>query len=294
MTRTPEANLAGQLRSRSADRALDLPSFLARCSAGIPAKRLSVGLVLLFLALVSVLLYPAPYAPLMVPATIFVVAIVVTFVRMPIWALYAALFVVLLPVGILPAQLHSFLNRALTMVVLVVWLFAGRREGLSRIWSSTSLFMMGFLLWATVTLFWAKHTDSATLGLQVYAIRLVLFLILVPALIKTPRDLNGLMLTVALCGWTLVAVSTGFVLAEGYAPGTRLKVLGVNQNDLALTALLALPGILWQARRIPRPSLASRLEMRFYPSYRQGCPTWLRALVRLMPILRQSRTIRQT
>src|SRR5690606_2943889 len=44
--------------------------------------------------------------------------------RRPLWAAYAALLLVLLPTGLIPPDLHSTLNRVVTVAAAVVWLFS--------------------------------------------------------------------------------------------------------------------------------------------------------------------------
>ena len=83
--------------------------------------------------------------------------------------------------------------------------------------------------------------------LQAYSLRLMLFLFLIPNEITTRHTLNGLMTVLALAGWVLVIVSLGTVAIEGYALGTRLSVLDMNENSLGVLALLTMVGVLWQA-----------------------------------------------
>jgi len=52
---------------------------------------------------------------------------------------------------------------------------------------------------------------------------------------------NGLLATLALIGWLLVLAGVGTILVEGYMPGTRLNVLGVNENAFGIQLLLAMP-----------------------------------------------------
>jgi hypothetical protein len=108
-------------------------------------------------------------------------------------------------------------------------------------------FMLGFLVWGTITLIWAEDLSRGVTLLQTYALRLILFLFLIPNVIKTRHDLNGLMNTLALAGWVLVLVSMVTILNEGYIAGTRLSVLGVNENSLGILAMLTMLGVLWQA-----------------------------------------------
>jgi O-antigen ligase len=98
-----------------------------------------------------------------------------------------------------------------------------------------------------VTLLWAEDLNRAVIILQTYALRFILFLFLIPNEIRTRHNLNGLMNTLALAGWVLMAASAVTVLLEGYTPGTRLKVFGMNENGMGILALVTMIGVLWQA-----------------------------------------------
>lgn len=187
--------------------------------------------------------------PLLVNGAIAAALVLIAWFRKPIWALYAALFVVLLPIGLIPPEIHSLLSRSITVIAFVAWLFAVVNRKHQVIWAITALLMLGFLFWGTVTLFWAKNLDSGTTILQAYALRLVLFLLLIPNQIRTKENLDGLMNTLAVSGWLLILVSFGIILFEGYETGSRFKVFGENENTLGILALVTMPGVLWQAMR---------------------------------------------
>jgi putative inorganic carbon (hco3(-)) transporter len=217
--------------------------------------RIAVIVLALIVSLVAGLsgsVYPLPYSPLIVGGAIAAAAGAIAFFRNPVWALYAALFLVLLPIGLIPPTIHSYLNRAMTVAALAFWLFDILVRHRRVQWTAAATFMLGFLAWSTVTLLWAESPTVGTTALQTYVLRLALFLFLVPNTIRTRDSLNGLMNTLALVGWVLVLVTLGTVVMEGYAPGTRLKVLGMNENSLGILALLALLGVLWQAMQ-PSP-----------------------------------------
>jgi O-antigen ligase len=197
----------------------------------------------------SGLVYPSPYSPLILGGAAAAAAVLVAWFRKPVWALYAALFVVLLPIGLIPPQIHSDLNRSLTVIALAVWLFdvIARRRRIA--WTSSALVMLGFLVWSLVTLFGAANMIVGTNALQVYTLRWILFMFLVANEIRTREDLDGLMNTLALAGWVLVLVSAWTIWSGGYTVGTRLQVAEENSNGLGVTALVTLPGVLWLAMR---------------------------------------------
>jgi putative inorganic carbon (HCO3(-)) transporter len=227
-----------------------------------------VGLIMLaviaaFAAGTSGLVYPSMYSPLIIGAfTAAVVTLVAWFLK-PVWALYAALFVVLLPIGLIPPQVHSILNRSMTVIALGVWLFDVITRRRRVVWTSSASLMLGFVTWGTVTLFWTAGLSVGMTALQAYALRLILYLILIANEIRTEEDLDGLMNTLALNGWVLVLVGAGVVLLEGYKPGTRLQVLDMNENAFGISALVTMPGVLWQAMRTSGQQKAVRMLLSF-------------------------------
>jgi O-antigen ligase len=192
------------------------------------------------------LVYPTPYSPLLVGALIAGAAITAVLFWKPVWASYAAVFVVLLPIGLIPPEIHSLLNRTAAMVALGTWVFdvIVRRQRVT--WTISSLLMLAFLGWSGLTLAWTGSVGESLTILQAYALRFILFLLLLPNLIRTEARLDGLMNTLALNGWILAIVSVVTVLTAGYSPGSRLQVLLVNANSLGILVLLTMQGVLWQ------------------------------------------------
>jgi O-antigen ligase len=121
--------------------------------------------------------------------------------------------------------------------------------------------MLSFLTWASVTLLWADDPSAGMTILQMYVLRLIVFLILIPNLIRTKEHLGGLMNTLALNGWVLIVVSARTLLLEGYTPGTRFQVLGVNENAAGILALVTMSGVLWQAMQPVQQHKALRTLM---------------------------------
>jgi O-antigen ligase len=83
-------------------------------------------------------------------------------------------------------------------------------------------------------------------SLQVYGLRFLLFLFLIPNEIRKKQDLNSLMKTLALSGWLLMLSFVGTLLLHGYSAGSRLTIFGGNLNDSGILALIAMIGVLWQ------------------------------------------------
>ena len=201
--------------------------------------------VVILTAGLSGLLYPSTYAPLILLGMVVSVAIFSLYLWKPEFALYSALLVVLLPGGFIPQNIQSPLNRLLTLVALGVWcidiIFRGRRV----VMTTSTVLMIGFVWWSIVTLFWAEHLNSALTTIQVYTLRLLLFLILIPNEINTKQKLDGLFKTIALVGWILVISSSVTLLQQGYRPGTRFALLDANENAIGTVALVASLGVLW-------------------------------------------------
>jgi putative inorganic carbon (hco3(-)) transporter len=206
-----------------------------------------MAVLLIIIAAASGLVYPSPYAPLIVGGVVAAAAFLVVLFREPVWALYAAIFVVLLPSGLLPLQLNSILNRSFAVVALFTWLFNVIVQRQRVTWTWTTILMFAFILWSSVTLFWAGDTGIAMTSLQVYTLRLVLFLFLLLNEIKTTRNLDGLMKVLAISGWVIALVGVGTFLFLGYTPGTRFQVLSENANGLGILLLVTMPAVLWQA-----------------------------------------------
>jgi putative inorganic carbon (hco3(-)) transporter len=206
-----------------------------------------LAIIVSLVAGLSGFVYPLPYSSLIVGGAFTATVLLITWVRKPVWALYAAVFLVLLPIGLIPPTIHSYLNRSMTVVALALLLFdmLVRRRRVQ--WTATATFMLGFATWSTVTLLWAGNQSIGMTMVQTYILRLILFLFLIPNAITTRHRVNGLMNTLALNGWVLMAAGAGTVLLEGYTSGTRLKVLGMNENEMGILALVTMIGVLWPA-----------------------------------------------
>ena len=202
------------------------------------------------------LVYDSPYSPLLIAGIVLGILFALVWVRMPVWALYTALLIVLLPIGLLPASVQSNLNRVLTVIALVVWgvnVIVRRRR---IIWTSAGLYMLGFIIWCLLTLLWAKNLEASKYELGGYALRFVLFLLLFANEINTRGTLDALMKTLAIAGWVFVIAGMGTLLIQGYEVGTRLQILEENENTLGGLTPLVMVGVIWLAVRTPNPRRA--------------------------------------
>ncbi len=205
------------------------------------------------------LVYVSPFSPLIVGGAAVALAICAAWLRKPVWALYAAIFVVFLPEGLVPSQIQSMLNRGVLLIALGVWLLDVITRQRRIVWTSTTLLMLGFLVWGMVTLLWIPNLDVGTETLTQYALRLILYLFLIVNEIQTEETLDGLMRTLAVNGWIVVLAGVGTVLLGGYQLGTRLTVLRMNDNGLGMSMLVTLPGVLWLVMRAPERQKTLRM-----------------------------------
>ena len=219
-----------------------------RVGLGVLALIASVG------AGAAYLVSPSPLSPLIVAGAIIALGLGAAWLRNPVVALYAALFVVLIPEGLIPDRIHSIATRATLLIALGSWLVDAISRRRKILWTHTALVMLGFLLWSTVTLFWAPSLDLGIERVVQYVLRLILFLLLVVNEINTEEALGGLMRTLALGGWVLVLAGVATVLFTGYERGTQFAVLGMNENQYGVSILVTMPGVLWIARRATEPN----------------------------------------
>lgn len=214
-----------------------------------PSETQQAGLILLALIAVAAGVLTLGGGSIDLPLKILAIVggtiVVLLWLQKPVWAAYAALLLVLLPTGLIGPNLHSLLNRIITVAAAVVWLFdVLARDGRAR-WTPTAVLMTGFVGWSAVTLLWADNLSAGTTILQAYVLRLGLFLLIIPSQIRTRADVDSLMGVLALSGWILMATSAVTVLNQGYLPGSRFTVFETNENELGMLAMVALTGVLW-------------------------------------------------
>jgi putative inorganic carbon (HCO3(-)) transporter len=214
----------------------------------------TAGLVLLTIVIslaagVSVLTFQSPLSPLIMAGTILAAVLAVVFLLNPVQALCAAIVVALLPRQILllfPIPVIRDYSIVLGLLFACVsWLLSVAIRRRKIVWTSTNLVMLVFLAWSIITLFWATDLVPVRRQLMAYIVGFAPLLLLVNE-IDSPQTLNRLMATLALSGWVLVLAGVGTILTEGYTPGTRLKALGMNENEMGILALVTMIGVLWQ------------------------------------------------
>ena len=179
----------------------------------------------------------AGYSPMIVGGIVIAAFVGALLLQKPTWALYAAIFVILLPsargessLAYTLDKLQSVLNRSVTLIALISWLLSVITRRRRIVWTRTALLMLGFLSWAVITLSWAPDLGRGVDQLGQYAFRWLLFLLLIANIVDTKETLDGLMRILAASGWFLILSGVGAVLFQGYEPGIRLQVLGMNVN----------------------------------------------------------------
>jgi len=207
---------------------------------------IALGVTASLIAGASPLVYDSPLSSLIVGGAVVATALGIAWLRKPVWALYTAILVVFLPTGLFPNNIQSLLNRLTLVLALGIWLLDTITQRRRVVWTSSTLLMLGFLVWGTITLLWASNPSRGAEQLAQYASRLILFLLLVVNEINTQEALDGLMNTLALSGWIWVAAGVGTVVVQGYQRGTRLQVLETNVNAFGVSLLVTMPGVLWQ------------------------------------------------
>ena len=195
-----------------------------------------------------ILVFPDSLAPLIVLAAAGAVAFLAACFLKPVLALYAALFFALIPSGMIqPETLHSWLNRGLTILALATWIFGILAYGYKIHIHPVAMLGAGFLLWSIISVLWSAYIPDAIQQLQVYILRIVVFLILIPNEIRTRQRLNGFINVIALVGLALFLVSVSILATQGYTPGVRFTIFKVNENMVGVSAMITLIGVLWLA-----------------------------------------------
>jgi putative inorganic carbon (HCO3(-)) transporter len=239
-----------------------LKSFLRRPSAW------RVGLILLgimasLVAGAFTLVWGSPLAPLVVGGAVVATAIGIVSLQNPVCPLYILIFLDFLPVGLIPSNLHAILGDSVLLLALFSWLIDVGFRRRRIVWASTSLLMVCFLTWCLFTLSWAPNLIPGRRVLVQSTLNLVLCLILIVNEIDSLQTLDGLMNTLALNGWVLVLAGIGTLLRQGYAFGTQLVVLEMNENEFGISLIMTMPGVLWRAMRSSERQRALRMSQSF-------------------------------
>jgi hypothetical protein len=86
---------------------------------------------------------------------------------------------------LIPQDIYDYVYKLLAIVGTVIWLIDILRRRGKIIFPPPSLFIFLFMLWSLITLFWTTNVSIGITFLQIYLARFVIFLLLVPNLIRT-------------------------------------------------------------------------------------------------------------
>lgn len=204
------------------------------------------------------LIIPSTFAPLLVAGGIVAILLLILWFKKPIIAFYTAIWLVLLPLGLIPAKIQSPLNRFTAVAAVITWslMVIGLRQ---RILLTPAVISMSiFLLWGLVTIGWSADASVTVYNLQIYALRWILFLVLGANLLNEYNHQRSFMRVIALNAWILIGVFLYTLITSGYNPGTRLKIAGMNENETAILAIILMPAILWENLSQPRKGFFSK------------------------------------
>lgn len=190
-------------------------------------------------------------APLIVLAGVGLLVVFLFGFTNPAIFIYIALILVLLPTSLIPTTLNSQLNRLATVMALFFWLINAFDKKRSLVITATTGVMLVFLVWSAISLSWADNFSEGLTTLQVYAFRFLLFLVVLPNVIRTRKDLDGLQIAIVMSGLVLAVVSLISVF-RGYVPGTRLQVLDENSNAIGTYLLISGIAAIWWAQESPK------------------------------------------
>lgn len=176
--------------------------------------------------------------------------VVVLSVRAPLLAFYLTVFVALLPPGLIPPLLYSQIFLALLALSLVAWFWQALVQRRAVVVTAPVLLFALFWLWALITVLWAPDPILSRQRLVQYFIVITLLFLTVNQ-VNTRRRLNGLLATLALNGWVLVASGAWTLAVSGYEPDGRLRISELNENMMSTLLVLTTTGVVWQAWRAP-------------------------------------------
>ncbi len=216
----------------------------------IPFSRSGVAIAVAIVSIIGAAgvgwIIPTTFAPLMIAAGILGAGVLVLWFKKPIIAFYTAVWLVFLPLGLVPAEIQSFLNRFTAVAAFITWalMVVLRRQRI--LLTPALLIMSAFLIWGLTSLLWSFAPSQTISLVQIYTLRWIVFLLLSANFLTSQKNLDGFMQVLAINGWILMAAFVFALLSSGKLPGSRLKIFGMNENEAAALALIFIPGILWK------------------------------------------------
>ncbi|MFN8486157.1 MAG: O-antigen ligase family protein [Caldilineaceae bacterium] len=214
--------------------------------------KLAVG-VIGGLVVLAVLVGGAPLvglSPLLFGGGVLSLFIALVYLRSPVLALYSAIFINLLPQGFPPDAIQSNGALALLFLSLVFWVLQTGFQRRKLVWTPPLLLILGFLLWAFVTILWANDLVVSRQTFVQFAIVTIIAFLMVNQ-VDSPAAVDGLMTALLLSGWLLIVLGLWTVFFGGYTLGDRLQIFDMNENLLGPLLMLATTGAVWRVMRAP-------------------------------------------
>jgi O-antigen ligase len=196
----------------------------------------------------GLILWGDPRAPILAVGGAGGGAIALYLVQRPRSALYVAIFLALMPMGLRFGIVYTLAANLAIALALGAWLLKVIVQRQHIQWNAVCVLMTLYLVWAIVTLFWAPDLILARKELVAYVSGFIL-LLLISEQVRSIDAVDGLMRVLKVMGWILVLGGLHAVFSGDFQSGERLQVLGMNENLFGVALVLTLPGSIWPVLR---------------------------------------------
>lgn len=228
-----------------------------------PPISLLYGAAALLLAILmssGLILWGDPRAPILAVGGAGAAAIALYLVQRPLSALYVAIFLALMPMGLRFGFVYTLAANSTLALALVAWLLKVIVQRQHIQWNAACVLITLYLVWAVVTLLWAPDLILARKDLVAYVSGFIL-LLLISEQVRSIAAMDGLMRVLKAMGWILVLGGLYAVFTGDFQPGERLQVLGMNENLFGVALVLTLPGQIWPVLRASGPKRTFHLVL---------------------------------
>ncbi len=106
-----------------------------------------------------------------------------------------------------------------------------------------------YVLWASISLLWARNPQLGVEKIGKYVIGLILLFLSINEL-RSWKQVSSFIFLIELSGWLLVAAGVFSALGPGYSTGERLSVFGINENQYALYLVMCVPCVIWSVHQL--------------------------------------------
>jgi O-antigen ligase len=215
-----------------------------RGTSGLLASGMCVALA----AGLAPLAWNDPWAPMFVGAIICATAAGAYLLKRPRQALYIAIFMALIPMGLRVEPIYMIISNLAIVIALIGWLIQWllRRERIR--WNVTWLLVAAYIALGVVTLLWAPDFIEGRRKFVAYTTMFTLFFLIIHQ-VRTLRSVDGLMTSLRCIGWIIIAGGVFEIVSGGYQPGERLSVFEINQNQLVMILIVLVPSFIWPVLR---------------------------------------------